>query len=328
MTRELNYEHRRRDIMHSRWSPGPCTPRRPRAGFTLIELLVVIAIIAVLIGLLVPAVQLVRESANRAQCMNNLKQMGLALHNYHDSNKHLPPGYRCPAPQRDPNYTAPGWGWAAYLLPHLEQGNLARGINYDLPIENAANQAARVMPLALFTCPSDSSTGVFTVLDAKGNPLTQAATNSYAASFGVGVDIDEELDDGNGLFFRNSKVRLLDIRDGTSNTFAVGERAALFTQTPWAGAISYGTTRVTPGAPTLNTGAVEEAPTQTLVHVAVHTLNDPNSDPEDFFTPHPGAGMFLFADGSVRPVRIGTGLAVLQALATRDGGETVSPDAY
>jgi prepilin-type N-terminal cleavage/methylation domain-containing protein/prepilin-type processing-associated H-X9-DG protein len=306
------------------------TDRAPRGrnAFTLIELLVVIAIIAVLIGMLVPAVQQVREAASRAQCQNNLKQIGLALHGFHDVYKHLPPGYRCPAPQRDPNYTAPGWGWAAILLPHIEQGNLARGINFDLPIEHPANQAARTTPLPLYTCPTDSSTGVFTVLDAKGNALTQAATNSYAASFGVGVDIDEELDEGNGLFFRNSKVRLLDIRDGTSNTFAVGERAALFTQTAWAGAVSYGTTRITPGAPTRNVGAVEEAPTQPLVHIAVHTLNDPNADPEDFFTSHLGAGMFLFADGSVRPVRIGTSLTVLQALATRDGGETVNSDDY
>lgn len=302
--------------------------RDRRAAFTLIELLVVIAIIAVLIGMLMPAVQKVREAAARIQCTNNLKQIGLALHNYHDTYKALPPGYRCTMPQRDPNYTSPGWGWAAYILPHIEQGNLARNINYDLPIEHAANQAARTMPLPLYTCPSDNFTGIFTVYDAKNNALAQAATNSYAGSFGVGVDIDEELDEGNGLFFRNSKVRLLDIRDGTSNTFAVGERAALFTQSPWAGAINYGTTRITPGAPTLNTGAVEEAPTQTLVHVAVHTLNDPNSDPEDFFTPHLGAAMFLFGDGSVRSVRIGTSLAILQALATRDGGETVNAEDY
>jgi prepilin-type processing-associated H-X9-DG protein len=118
------------------------------------------------------------------------------------------------------------------------------------------------------------------------------------------------------------------IADGTSYTFAVGERASLFSRTPWAGAVSFGTTRVTPGAPVNHLGAVEESATQTLVHIAVHPLNDRNSDPEDFFSPHPGIGTFLFADGSVRPVRHGVGLAVLQALATRAGGETVNPNDF
>jgi prepilin-type N-terminal cleavage/methylation domain-containing protein/prepilin-type processing-associated H-X9-DG protein len=302
--------------------------RRGRAAFTLIELLVVIAIIAVLIGLLVPAVQKVREAANRAQCSNNLHQMGVALHNYHGRMKALPPGYICDAPQANPNYTSPGWGWAALLLPDVEQDNLHRQIDFKLPVDHAANQAARTTVLPLFVCPADQATGVFTVYNAKNVALTQAATNSYAASFGVGVDIDDELDEGNGLFFRNSKIRLLDIKDGTSNTIAIGERAALFTQTPWAGAVNFGTTRVTPGAPTTNLNAVEEAPTQVLVHIAVHTLNDPNADPEDFFTPHPGAAMFLFADGSVRPIRLRVRLDVLQALVTRNGGETVNPDDF
>jgi hypothetical protein len=182
------------------------------------------------------------------------------------------------------------------------------------------------MVLKLFVCPSDRFTGLFTVYNQADAPLAQAATNSYAASFGVGTDLDEELDDNNGVFSRNSLVRVTDITDGSSNTLAVGERAALLTQTPWAGAVSFGTTRITPGAPVTDPGAVEEAPTQVLAHVAVHTLNDPNSDPEDFYTPHTGAGLFLFADGSVRPVRIGVNLGVFQALATRDGGETVSPD--
>jgi prepilin-type processing-associated H-X9-DG protein len=158
--------------------------------------------------------------------------------------------------------------------------------------------------------------------------LAQAATNSYAACHGIGVDLDEELDDFNGMFSRNSKVRFADVTDGTSNTIAIGERGSLFSQTPWAGAVTLGATRITPGAPVNNPGAIEDAPTLTLVHVAVHTINDANADPEDFFTPHPGTANFLFVDGSVRPVRTGIDLSVLQALATRNGGEVVNPDDY
>jgi prepilin-type N-terminal cleavage/methylation domain-containing protein/prepilin-type processing-associated H-X9-DG protein len=302
------------------------TPRRGsgRFGFTLIELLVVIAIIGVLIGLLLPAVQKVREAAHRASCQNNLHQIGLALHGYHDARGSFPSGYRC-QPEANPDYTSPGWGWAALLLPHIEGDNLARQINFDLPVEHSSNLAARTTVVKLFVCPSDRFTGAFTICDARNTPLAQAATNSYAACHGVGPDLDEELDDGNGLFFRNSQVRIADVTDGTSTTIAIGERGSFFTQTPWAGAVSFGTTRITPGAPTSNSTAVEDAPTQTLVHVAVHTINDPDADPEDFFTPHTGVAMFVFADGSVRPVRTQVALSVLQALATRAGGEVVNP---
>jgi prepilin-type processing-associated H-X9-DG protein len=214
------------------------------------------------------------------------------------------------------------------LLPHIEQGNLAQQINFNLPVEDPSNLAARTTIVKPYVCPSDRSTGLFTIYDKNNTPLAQAATNSYAACHGIGVDLDEELDDFNGMFSRNSRVRFADVTDGTSSTIAIGERGSFFTQTPWAGAVSFGTTRITPGAPTNNATAIEDAPTQTLVHVAVHTVNDPNSDPEDFFAPHTGTANFLFVDGSVRPVRTGISISVLQALATRNGGEVVNPDDY
>jgi prepilin-type N-terminal cleavage/methylation domain-containing protein len=300
--------------------------RSLRGGFTLIELLVVIAIIAVLIGLLLPAVQKVREAASRTSCQNNLHQMGLALHNYHDSLGSFPCGYRCVPTQPDYDYTAPGWGWAALLLPFIEQGNLAGQINFNLPIEDPSNFAARTMVVKLYVCSSDRSTGLFTVYDKNNTPLAQATTNSYAACHGTGVDLDEELDDFNGLFSRNSRIRLTDVTDGTSNTFAIGERGAFFTQAAWAGAVSHGTTRITPGAPTFNGGAIEDAPTQVLAHIDVETINDPRGDPEDFFTPHSVVGHFLFADGSARALTTALSLNVLQALATRNGGEVVNVD--
>src|SRR5205807_5643087 len=122
---------------------------------------------------------------------------------------------------------------------------------------------------------------------------------------------------------RNSRIRIADVLDGASNTLAVGERGAFFTKTAWAGAASGGTARVTQGAPTTST-AVEGAPVQTLAHTGSHTINAADADPDDFFTPHAGACMFLFADGSVRPVQAKVDLGLLQALSTRAGGEIVS----
>src|SRR5262245_9890838 len=124
-----------------------------RRGFTLIELLVVIAIIAILLALLVPAVQKIREAAARLQCQNNLKQIGVALHSYHDRNKRFPPGYQS-AVAADNSDLGPGWGWAAFLLPDLEQGNLHQQINFNADLGASVNAAARVRSLAIFRCPS------------------------------------------------------------------------------------------------------------------------------------------------------------------------------
>jgi prepilin-type N-terminal cleavage/methylation domain-containing protein/prepilin-type processing-associated H-X9-DG protein len=301
--------------------------RLRRAGFTLIELLVVIAIIGVLIGLLLPAVQKVREAANRTKCQNNLHQIILALHDYHDSQGSFPPGYVCQK-QASPQFTGPGWGWGTLILPQIEQDNLYRQAHLTLPVEDPSNLGVRTTVVKVYVCPSDRSTGLFTILDKNGNALAQAATNSYAASHGVGVDLDEELDDFNGMFSRNSQVRFADITDGTSNTLAIGERGAFFTQAAWAGAVSFGTTRITPGAPVGNPSVIEDAPTQVLAHIDIDTINAVIADPEDFFTPHPGVCQFAFADGSVRPVRISTTIAVLQALATRNGGEVIKANDY
>jgi prepilin-type N-terminal cleavage/methylation domain-containing protein len=310
--------------------------RNCRPAFSLIELLVVIAIIGILIALLLPAVQKVREAANRVVCQNNLKQMGLALHMYHDNMGYFPPGYiwhpgmpgadpmMCPNPASDSTDTAPGWGWAALLLPYLEQDNLRRQIDLNIPAEDPRFDPVRTAVLSIFICPSDRGAGVYTIISDLGTPMGEAATNSYAACYGSGTQITQEPDRGNGVFFRNSRIRLADISDGSSNTLAIGERAALLTRTPWCGAPCEGTIHITPGAPTDST-AVRDSPTQPLAQTGSHSLNDRSSDPDNFFTPHPATGQFLFGDGSVRRLQIQIDLAVFQALSTRNGGEVV-PD--
>jgi prepilin-type N-terminal cleavage/methylation domain-containing protein/prepilin-type processing-associated H-X9-DG protein len=305
-------------------------------GFTLIELLVVIVIIATLLGLLLPAVQQVREAANRVRCQNNLKQIGLALHLYHDGLGCLPSGYlwipadmsivsggeKCTNAPGDPTDTDPGWGWAALLLPYLEQDNLRRQIDLRVPVGDPGYEELRTTVLSIVVCPSDENTGVYAIESDEAWLTGQAATNSYAACYGSGQYITQEPAQGNGLFFRNSRLRLADITDGTSNTLALGERAALLTQSPWVGAPCEGILRLTPGAPTTST-AWTDTPTQPLAQTGSHTINDPAADPDNFYTPHPGAAQFLFADGSVRGVTRGIDLSVFQALSTRAGGEVV-----
>src|SRR5439155_14814165 len=195
---------------------------RKRLAFIPIELLVVIAIISVLIGLLLPAVQKVREAANRASCQNKLRQIGIALHVYHGDHCSFPPGYVWKQRMRDvPTQTDPGWSWAAFLLPYLEQDNLQRQINFGSSVGDPSNESIRTTVLSLFVCPTDQQTGLFQVQTTLGLSIN-AATSSYAACFGGLVEIGDTAGMGDGLFYRNSRVRIADIGRGTSNPFAGG----------------------------------------------------------------------------------------------------------
>jgi type II secretory pathway pseudopilin PulG len=294
----------------------------------LIELLVVVGIIGVLIALLLPAVQKVRESANQVSCRNNLKQMGLALHNYHDTRQSFPAGYLYTRPETGPLgpyalNTSPGWGWGALLLPYLDQEPMNNMIDWQVGLQDPRFDLVRTAPLKVFVCPSDRFTGIYTVEDPWGAPICKAATNSYAACYGRYAPIGELPDEGTGLFFRNSKIRVADISDGTSQTLAIGERACLFLRTPWAGAVTMAAVKTTEGAPVYGS-YMEESPVQTLATFG-DQLNGLYSTPYCFFSPHPQHGFFVFADGSVRPLGFNIDVQVLGDLATRAGGETIPP---
>jgi prepilin-type N-terminal cleavage/methylation domain-containing protein/prepilin-type processing-associated H-X9-DG protein len=291
-----------------------------RRAFTLIELLVVIAIIGILVGFLLPAVQKVRESAARLSCQNNLKQIGLACQSYHDTQGFFPPGYLATAAYPD---TAPGWGWGAFLLPYLEQAPLHAQLNFALPLEK---QSGIQTMLKIFLCPSDQPPSApFAIADATRTPITLAAPSSYAAT--VGSDASE-IDDltGNGVFYRNSKTRISDIIDGTSQTVLIGDRAWTDTQGIWAGAPSGAVTRPGPRNPWQF--ATAPAPGLVLAHNNwINIRTDADGGLDDFSSNHPGGANLLFADGSVRFLRSitvdGQEHRDFWALGTRAGNEVI-----
>jgi prepilin-type N-terminal cleavage/methylation domain-containing protein/prepilin-type processing-associated H-X9-DG protein len=298
--------------------------RRTRLAFTLIELLVVIAIIGMLVSLLLPAVQKVRESAARLQCQNNLKQLGLACHNYHDVNKGFPPGYLAAGPYTDgATDTAPGWGWAAFLLPYLEQQNLYQQIDFTQPVQ--ASPAIQTM-LPLLLCPSDlPPQAAFTLTDATLSPVALAAPCSYAAT--VGDDSSEcDAPTGDGVFYRNSHTRITDITDGASNTVLIGDRAWTQTQGIWAGAPSGAVTRAGPQNPWPN--ATASAPMLILAHNNwINIRTDADGGLDDFSSNHPNGANLVFADGSVHFLTSitadGQQRRSFWALGTRAGGEVI-----
>jgi prepilin-type N-terminal cleavage/methylation domain-containing protein len=297
---------------------------RHRRAFTLIELLVVIAIIAVLIALLVPAVQKVRAAAARTQCMNNLKQIGLALHSYHDRTKTLPPGY-CDLATWPNADVGPGWGWGSYILADLDQAALQGQVNFGLSVgsSNAPIPAVRSTFLPVFYCPADRSISTFTVTDGGAGNWTIAQGSYVACNGNDGVD-DYTTPPHTGAFVRAARgFRFADISDGLSNTFFVGERCTTMSVSTWAGVPSPFAQVPSVRAPGNNAGGAALV----LGHCGQHLPNDAIvTDADAMSSGHPMGVNFLFGDGTVRSISNSITQASYAALATRAGQDFVGND--
>jgi len=282
-------------------------PYPVRKAFTLIELLVVIAIIAILIGLLLPAVQKVREAANRTKRSNNLKQMVIGMHNFESANGLLPPAYTATG-------FNPGWGWSTHILPHLEQDNIHRLMNANTLVFGLGSAPAMpaqhplsVTKLTIFRCPADASP------DLNPERLFFAMSN-YRAIAGPTTYpfFSADLDMG-GVMFHNSKIRLTDIGDGTSNTLAIGE--CIFD-------IKLGKRAcIWPGMSGIRNGSIWISDVMWWVDDATATVNGPA--PQAFSSRHPGGAMFAFCDGSVRLFKDNTQPTIVKWLAGRNDGNVV-----
>ena len=291
-----------------------------RNAFTLVELLVVIAIIGILIGLLLPAVQQVREAARRIQCSNNIRQIGLAVMNYESAHQQYPPGWITAdgAP-----ISEPGWGWSAVILPFMEGQNLHNQLNFDVAIDDPIHELAIQNVVPTFLCPSETGPNVVNLdthiehehddhddlvahEDEHEHGELWASRSNYSGVFGS-IEIEENPAGGNGAFFANSEVTFADILDGTSHTFIIGERTGELGPISWVGVV-----------PEL------EEPLSRIVGAADHAPNDHEGHFEDFRSFHPGGINVALADGSAHFISNTIDEGVFKALATIKGGEVVN----
>ncbi len=305
-------------------SAFPRTLRR-RRGMTLIELLVVIAIIAVLIGLLLPAVQKVRDGANRLACANNLKQLGLALLNYHGTNKMFPPGKWDGPPGRN-------HGWAVYILSYIERDDLAKLYRWDLFSADPLNQPVVASQLSIFQCPSAPEQNRYMTFSPFDYPGGKGACGDYAPTWGVDrILVDKGLTapppaDYRGVLVPNEKTRIAQITDGTSTTILVTEDAGR--PRLWQ-AGGPGPDQTVGGGPWQSPGngfmlrGSNNDGTGLWGPCAINCTND-----HEIYSFHNGGANAVFADGSVRFLKADMSIRILAALVTRAGGEVVSGSDY
>ncbi|SIO29354.1 prepilin-type N-terminal cleavage/methylation domain-containing protein [Singulisphaera sp. GP187] len=328
--------------------------RRERA-FTLIELLVVIMIIAILIGLLLPAVQAAREAARRMQCQHHLKQIGLAMHGYHDVWLSFPPAYLAPDALR-PNRPVTdfeigsGWAWGTLILPYLEQRPVYDAANFDFSFGRAnsadlhgflglkVNRTVMKTSISMFLCPSvgDSEGPIRLGYDSAsvfGSP------GQYIASAGW-MNSSEFQIKGTGVLYPNSRVAIGDVSDGTSATLLIGERSRNLADAAWSGVLG---SHANPaplctklGWPVKSCVGLmfllmgRSGPSSDILSGSIpggNSLN-PQAGADGFASLHPGGCQFLLGDGSVRFMKETLAPQVFQALASRAGGEVIGADQY
>ena len=323
-----------------------------RKGFTLIELLVVIAIIAILIGLLLPAVQKVREAAARLSCSNNLKQLGIALHSYHDANDRLPPGCANDVAPFGNGVNSWGSSWKVYILPYIEQDNIFRQWQFNSiagtgsGFSNVANMnLVNRLTIKTYRCPSSTIPEFYL---ASSNAGSIQMMTSYTGVGGASIDIPigafNGIVSGGGILFANSQVRMVGITDGTSNTIMVGEQSdhlrelnnqpitgpstAITSQGPhgWTMGIASGGVGATAGDRHFNCSTTRWSINQRGLGDNISNGTNSNTGSNiPLSSSHTGGAQMLFGDGGVRFLRDTTPLLILQWLSSRAGGEAL-PD--